>query len=116
MPRFDAGPWPNDEDSHVIRFAPRREALIVRASDGAPRVFLNECQHIPIPLDSGTRRFLDKKRLHVVCLTHGATYQIDTGLCVAGPCTGDTLVRLPAEVVDGRLVFEVPEALLAPPE
>lgn len=111
MQRLDAGAWPPERSSQAIRFAPRREIVIVAASDGTPRVYLNECQHIPIPLDSGTRRFLDVLKTHLVCLTHGATYRVDTGECVAGPCDGDHLTRFDSEVIDGRLYVSLPEAL-----
>ena len=112
MLRIDAGIWPNENDSFVIRIAPKRELVIVRGTDGAPRAYLNECQHIPIPLDSGTRRFLDVLRTHLVCLTHGATYRVDTGECVAGPCDGDVLTRFEVEVAEGNLWVFVPEHVL----
>ncbi len=40
----------------------------------------------------------------IVCGAHGAEYEIETGLCVAGPCPGKTLTAVPLEIRDG-LVF-----------
>lgn len=65
------------------------DALVVR--DGARlRAYVNICKHIAIPLDAGTGDFLDEEG-HLVCLTHGALYRISDGLCVAGPCEGESL-------------------------
>lgn len=111
MRRFDAGRWPSESESLAIHFAPRREMIVVAAADGSPRAYLNECKHLPIPLDSGTRRFLNAQKTHLVCLTHGATYRVDTGLCVGGPCQDQTLTRFDTEVEAGRLYVLLPEYL-----
>ena len=34
----------------------------------------------------------------VVCAAHGACFTIPAGECIAGPCRGDRLRELPAEV------------------
>ena len=31
----------------------------------------------------------------IVCAAHGALFEIDSGLCVLGPCLGDRLQALP---------------------
>ena len=33
-------------------------------------------------------------RRTLVCATHGAIYEPDTGRCIGGPCVGDRLERL----------------------
>ena len=72
------------------------DALVVR--DGARlRAYVNICKHIAIPLDAGTGDFLDDEG-HLVCLTHGALYRISDGLCVAGPCEGESLDEVEVEV------------------
>jgi nitrite reductase/ring-hydroxylating ferredoxin subunit len=63
-----------------------REALVLLGSDGEPRAYLNRCRHLPIPLDAGSREFLTHDGEHLLCGTHGALYQRDDGVCVAGPC------------------------------
>jgi nitrite reductase/ring-hydroxylating ferredoxin subunit len=71
-----------------------REALLLRLPSGELRAYLNRCQHLPIPIDSGSRQFLSDDRRHLVCLTHGARYRIEDGFCVAGPCSGQALEGL----------------------
>ena len=85
-----------------------REAIVLRAQDGELRAYLNRCRHLPIPLDGGSREFLSKDRLHLVCLTHGATYRVGDGFCVAGPCSGDRLVRVVIERRDAH-VYLLPD-------
>ncbi len=82
------------------------DALVVR--DGARLcAYVNICKHIAIPLDAGTGDFLDDEA-HLVCITHGALYRISDGLCVAGPCEGESLDQVVVEEdADGaHLVLE----------
>ena len=84
-----------------------REAVVVVASDGQPRVYLNECKHIPIPLDAGTAQLLDEESGMLFCGTHGALYRLEDGHCVAGPCMGDDLDALPFRVDErGRVLLD----------
>jgi nitrite reductase/ring-hydroxylating ferredoxin subunit len=79
-----------------------RTALVVRDQDGDLHAYLNECRHIPIPLDAGPRasRVMNEAG-HLRCLTHGAIFRVSDGLCIDGPCEGLALFRLPVEVEDG---------------
>src|SRR5690606_15269320 len=83
-----------------------REALVIRDEDGAPRAYLNRCRHLPIPLDAGSRVFLDVLGTHLVCGTHGARYRLRDGLCVEGPCVGLALEALTVTTEDGWIVVE----------
>ena len=60
------------------------------------RVFAyrNYCMHVGHPLNWAPDDFLTRDRRHIICASHGAMYEIDTGLCVAGPCTGKVLTNL----------------------
>lgn len=84
-----------------------REAVVVVAADGKPRVYLNECKHIPIPLDAGTAQLLDDESGMLFCGTHGALYRLEDGYCTAGPCMGESLDVLPFQVdAEGRVLIE----------
>jgi len=79
-----------------------REGVVVRLPGGVVRAYKNECRHLPIPLDSrdpGTLWDTGGRRL--LCSAHGALYQPEDGLCVAGPCEGSRLRELPLLVEDG---------------
>ena len=52
----------------------------------------------------------------LLCSSHGALFEKSTGLCVAGPCAGRTLVPLALQI-RGDLVLLAPEVELSgPPE
>ncbi|HEX7718560.1 MAG TPA: Rieske 2Fe-2S domain-containing protein [Woeseiaceae bacterium] len=66
------------------------------------RVFAyrNYCMHVGHPLNWVPDDFLTRDRRHIICASHGAMYEIDSGLCIAGPCTGKKLTTLDACVRD----------------
>lgn len=84
-----------------------REGFVIR-HEGVVHAYRNECRHIPLTMDWVENRFLSRDRCWIQCSTHGARYQIATGLCVAGPPAGKSLHRLPVEIVDGSIVVHVP--------
>jgi nitrite reductase/ring-hydroxylating ferredoxin subunit len=63
----------------------------------------NVCRHIPISLDYGDDRFFNRAKSHFICQSHGAIYDPLSGVCVGGPCTGETLKRLKIEVRGGAV-------------
>jgi nitrite reductase/ring-hydroxylating ferredoxin subunit len=70
--------------------------------------YINRCCHIPIPLDWIDNEFFTKDKRHLICMTHGATYEPNTGLCVDGPCPGEYLEVIPVAVKHGRVVVYCP--------
>ncbi|MFC0407682.1 Rieske (2Fe-2S) protein [Roseomonas elaeocarpi] len=76
----------------------------VRRGEGV-FVFLNSCPHIGVPLEVLPHRFLDGRRERVVCAVHGARFRVEDGLCLSGPCMGDRLEIVPAEIRDGLVLI-----------
>lgn len=56
--------------------------------EGAAYAYLNQCTHVPIEMDYQPNRFFDSTGRWLMCSTHGAMYQPETGRCVGGPCRG----------------------------
>lgn len=73
--------------------------LLTRLGDRV-QAFHNECPHAGRRLDWAPNRFL-MEHGHVICASHGAAFTLDTGLCVGGPCRGQSLHPFPVKVVDG---------------
>ena len=46
-----------------------------------------------------------------MCASHGALYEIDTGLCFAGPCTGKVLRSVDVDIRDGTIYVSGPVSL-----
>jgi len=72
--------------------------------EGQVFAYENRCRHIPISLDYGDGHFLSGDEKYIVCQTHGATYEPETGKCISGPCVGARLTTLPIEV-NGAEIF-----------
>jgi nitrite reductase/ring-hydroxylating ferredoxin subunit len=105
--------WSSMAERETVKFrfeedGTDKEGFVVRSGN---RVFAyrNECRHIPMTLDWVENRFLSRDRCHIQCATHGARYEIDTGLCVDGPPMGERLRALPVQVVGDDVVVEVPD-------
>lgn len=71
------------------------------------RAWLNVCPHAGRRLDWAPGKFLKDKQGHLICAAHGATFELDGGVCVAGPCRGDALRPVAVEVVDGQVRLSV---------
>ena len=82
----------------------RREILVVRRL-GHVFAYENACPHIGTPLDFLPDRFLTRDGQHLLCSTHGALFEITTGLCTHGPCRGQSLIPVPIAVQDGQVVL-----------
>jgi nitrite reductase/ring-hydroxylating ferredoxin subunit len=67
---------------------------------GKPHAFLNRCTHVAMEMDWQPNRFFDDTGRWLLCGTHGAAYEPDTGACAGGPCRG-ALVRIDLTESDG---------------
>ena len=80
-------------------------AFVVRYR-GRVAGFLNRCAHMPMELDWVAGRFFDDTGERLICATHGAEYEPDSGRCAGGPCGGRGLVRLTIHEQDGGVLWE----------
>jgi nitrite reductase/ring-hydroxylating ferredoxin subunit len=63
----------------------------------------NRCPHLGVELDWALGVFFDEAREYLVCSTHGAHFEPDTGKCVSGPCEGQSLIPLALLEEEGEL-------------
>ncbi|TAD88810.1 MAG: Rieske (2Fe-2S) protein [Alphaproteobacteria bacterium] len=77
--------------------------LIIVRWGGAVRVFKNWCPHAGTPLDWAPGMFWNTDRTLLLCATHGAQFEPDTGFCLYGPCRGKRLELWPTDMRDGVL-------------
>jgi nitrite reductase/ring-hydroxylating ferredoxin subunit len=85
--------------------------------DGRAYGYLNRCAHVPMELDWVEGQFFESSGLYLMCATHGAIYQPDTGKCVGGPCRGGRLRPVQVDerdTPDGSAVFWLPDGDLRP--
>lgn len=74
--------------------------FVVRQGDDI-YAYENYCVHVGHPLNWAPNAFLTKDRSAIICASHGAMYEIDTGLCTAGPCLGKSLRPIDSVVREG---------------
>lgn len=55
------------------------------------RVYRDRCPHQGARMAWRTDAYLNHDATRIVCWAHGAQFDIDTGLCVIGPCIGQHL-------------------------
>ncbi len=75
--------------------------------------YQNLCKHLPVTLDLNDNSFFNHDKTLLQCQMHGAIYEIETGLCVGGPCEGAKLRPLPFIENSDRLVISFPDELVA---
>lgn len=88
-----------------------REPLYIVATrcNGEARAWINCCPHQARALNFAPDRFLTDPHGRLVCAHHGAVFERETGLCVAGPCKNARLTPVDLEERDG-IVRTVPTA------
>jgi nitrite reductase/ring-hydroxylating ferredoxin subunit len=87
--RIGGGEWP-------------LRGLLVRVG-ASVQAFVNRCPHAGHPLNLLPDAFLTPDGAHVICRSHGALFDPATGHCIAGPCAGAALQRIPIEVIGGEV-------------
>ena len=87
----------------VIGSGLEQKRFLLVKSGNAVKCYRNECPHQGTPLDTFPDKFLDGAGEYLVCSTHGARFQIDDGLCVLGPCLGQSLVPREISIRDEQV-------------
>jgi nitrite reductase/ring-hydroxylating ferredoxin subunit len=78
---------------------------------GSVYAYQNFCAHAGHPLNWSPNAFLTKDKTAIICASHGATYQIDTGHCFAGPGAGGSLRKVDAVLRDGIIHVTGPDRM-----
>ena len=96
-----------DEGGRGVRFTvgPDAETLPAFAIRFGGRVYayINRCAHIPTQLDWMEGEFFEASKLYLICSTHGAVYEPESGRCAGGPCRGRGLQPLAVSERDGHI-------------
>jgi nitrite reductase/ring-hydroxylating ferredoxin subunit len=65
--------------------------------------YVNSCPHEGVWLNFGDGQFFAPHREQLECGRHGAKFEIESGICVEGPCKGLSLEPVAIAVIDGDL-------------
>ena len=79
--------------------------FIVRQG-GNVRAYVNHCPHAGFPLNWSPNQFLAPGAPLILCVMHGALFEIATGECISGPCAGRGLQPLAIQVRHGYVLLD----------
>lgn len=77
---------------------------------GQFHAYVNRCRHVPMAMDWIDNQFFTEGGRYLMCQTHNACYEPDTGECIAGPlpACGKFLYRVPLEIEEGVIYGRTP--------
>lgn len=90
-----------DNEARAFR-SPAGEVIVVNR-DGQSYAYHNSCPHLGINLEFNPDEFMDSENHFLICSNHGALFQVEDGLCVSGPCQGESLLAAPIQISDGYI-------------
>jgi nitrite reductase/ring-hydroxylating ferredoxin subunit len=77
--------------------------VVVRTHDNAYIGYVNACPHNGVWLNIGSGDFFTRDRAFLSCGRHGARFEIESGLCIEGPCQGESLQPVALAVIEGEV-------------
>ena len=93
--------------SSELKIKRKTQSIFVVHKDAQFFAYFNKCPHTGANLEWQQDQFLDMDKALIQCATHDALFIIDSGECIAGPCTGDRLQAIPISVENGELRLEI---------
>ena len=84
----------------------RAKLIVVRRGQDV-RAYWDACPHYgDTPMAWRTNQYLNAAGDRIVCASHGAEFDIDSGLCLQGAALGLSLKRAPARIEAGWIVYD----------
>ncbi|MHA6723238.1 Rieske (2Fe-2S) protein [Sphingomonas sp. RS2018] len=107
-PGVALGPLTQIDDGAARNFvlqlrAGRFHGFVVRRGETVVG-YVDRCPHMGVPMTQVLDDYLTPSGDYIACSWHGALFEVDDGLCVGGPCTGQRLTAWPVTVADGVIV------------
>ena len=81
--------------------------LILVNWHGSWYAYRNICPHAKWPLNIQPDVFFDSDEQFLQCSNHMALFDIETGVCKAGPCVGDSLAAVRVKVIENQVLVEL---------
>lgn len=99
---------PGKTKKFILSVEGRETECFVVNYDGQYFAYINRCAHVPMTMDWIDNQFLTEDGRYILCATHGAAFEPDTGECVFGPPCGKFLVRVPLTIDGDRILAGQP--------
>jgi nitrite reductase/ring-hydroxylating ferredoxin subunit len=95
----------DDAFIQIVVKHPLGHQIILVKQDGVVHGYRNSCPHVGVGLDWGDGNCMNGPD-QLICAMHGALFEAGSGLCIDGPCSGQSLQRVPVRIEDGRVVCD----------
>lgn len=95
------------DDGGCKEFYPDGAAIFALRRGEQVFVYRNSCPHTGMPLNWQPDQFLDLDKRYIQCAIHAAVFEPETGLCVAGPCSGQALQTVDHQIVQGTVFIQL---------
>lgn len=86
------------------------EALILTRVGARVFAYRNRCPHAGHTLQRRSGKLIVQEGRYLLCAAHLASFALESGACVGGPCFETGLARMPIEVRDGAVYALSPRA------
>lgn len=83
------------------------ECFLVNYS-GRLFAYVNRCRHVPMTMDWIDNQFLTEDGRYILCATHGAAFEPESGECIFGPPCGKFLDRVPLTIENDEVLAHRP--------
>lgn len=75
--------------------------------NGAFYAYKNNCPHTGASLNWQEDQFLDLDLKYIQCSIHNALFEIESGYCIAGPCSGSSMEELDLKILNNTLYLKL---------
>jgi nitrite reductase/ring-hydroxylating ferredoxin subunit len=76
--------------------------------EGQLFAYVNSCRHVPMTMDWIDNQFLTEDGRYILCATHGAAFEPESGECIFGPPCGKFLARVPLSIDNDQVIAHRP--------
>jgi nitrite reductase/ring-hydroxylating ferredoxin subunit len=90
-----------------------RDTVFIVRRGGHLHAWRDACPHLGnegSPMAWRKDAYLNHDGTRIVCHAHGAQFDLVTGLCLLGPCLGQSLTPVPVRVGEGGEIYLEPPA------
>lgn len=84
-------------------FQTKQGKIIVVLRENKVYGYLNMCPHLGINLEWEEDKYMDFENYFLMCSSHGALFQVEDGLCVGGPCIGESLKKIELKIENDQV-------------
>ena len=99
---------PGHTKQFILLVDGRETECFVVNYEGKLFAYVNRCRHVPMAMDWVENQFLTEDGRYILCATHGAAFEPDSGECVFGPPCGKFLARVPLSIKNDHVIAHRP--------